>query len=283
MLSLIVLLLYIAAAIAVVIGLVPPLPPAKGGWQNIYAPPSLRDFPWYILGTDFSGRPLFLALVRGVPSTLFIAFFSALITVTVGEFLGLLSEYVGGLVDTIITSITNIALVIPTYLLSLILVILLPPNLKTNPFILAGVLSITSWASLARAVRSQTLSLKKREFIDVAKTLGYSKWKIMFDEILRFMMPYIFMNLILAMTGAIYGYTGLAFLGLMPLTSDNWGVQIYQALHAGGALFSNRAILALWGPIIVIVLIQYALINIAKVMEEVFNPALRLSLLGEEE
>ena len=260
----------------------PPLPPAKGGWQYIYQPPSLKDFPWYILGTDFSGRPLFLALVRGVPSTLFVAFLSGLITVGVGTLLGLLSGYVGGLVDSIIMTITNIALTIPTYLLSLILVVILPTSLKTNPFVLAGVLSITTWAALARAIRAQTLSLKKREFIDVAKTLGFSKWRIMFNEILRLMMPYVFMNLMLSMTGAIYGYTGLAFLGLMPLSSDNWGVQIYQAIHAGGALFSNRAILALWSPIITIVLIQYALINVAKTMEELFNPALRLRLMGEE-
>ncbi|RLF13853.1 MAG: ABC transporter permease, partial [Thermoprotei archaeon] len=95
--------------------------------------------------------------------------------------------------------------------------------------------------------------------------------------------PYVVMNLILSMTGAIYGYTGLAFLGLMPMSSDNWGVQIFAAIRAGGALYSDRAIIALWSPIIVIVLIQYALINLARVMEEVFNPQLRLSILGEEE
>ena len=281
--SVVVIFLYVVASIAVVAGLVPPLPPAKGGWENIYSPPSLRDFPWYILGTDFSGRPLFLALVRGIPSTLFIAFLSALITVVVGVFLGLASGYIGGAIDSIISTVVGIALVIPTYLLALILVIILPPELKTNPFVLAGVMSLTSWASLARSIRSQTLTLKKREFIDVARALGFSARKIMFGEILRYMAPYVVMSLILSMTGAIYGYTGLAFLGLMPMTSDNWGVQIFAAIRAGGALFSDRAILALWSPIIVIILIQYSLINMARVMEEVLNPQLRLELLGEEE
>jgi len=104
----------------------------------------------------------------------------------------------------------------------------------------------------------------------------------MFGEIFRYMAPFVAMSLILSMTGAIYGYTGLAFLGLMPMTSDNWGVQIFAAIRAGGALFSDRAILALWSPIIVIVLLQYSLINIARVMEEILNPQLRLELLGEE-
>ncbi len=281
--SVIVLLFYIGASIAVVIGLVPPLPPAKGGWQNIYQPPSLHEFPWYILGTDFTGRPLFLAIVRGTPPALFIAFLSALITVTIGTILGLASGYIGGKVDTILSTIIGVALVVPTYLLSLILVMILPDELKTNPFVLAGTLSITSWASLARAVRSQTLTLKKREFIDVAKTLGFSSFKIMFGEIFRYMAPFVAMSLILSMTGAIYGYTGLAFLGLMPMSSDNWGVQIFAAIRAGGALYSDRAILALWSPIIVIILIQYSLINIARVIEEVLNPQLRLELFGEEQ
>lgn len=277
--SLIVLSFCIIASILVIVGIIPPLPPAKGGWEYIYQSPSLKDFPWYILGTDFTGRPLFLAIIRGIPHTLAIAFLSAIITVIVGVVLGLLSGYLGGIVDEIILTIVNVAINIPTYLLSLILVTILPVELKTNVFVLAGILSITAWAGLARSIRAQTLSLKRREFIDVAKTLGFSPLKIMFDEVLRLMVPFIAMSLILSMVGAIYGYTGLAFLGLMPISSENWGVQIYMAIRAGGALFSDRAIIALWSPIITIILLQYALINMAKFTEELFNPAFRIEVL----
>lgn len=280
--SIVVIILYIIGALMTIIGLVPPLPPAKGGWEHIYQSPSTRDFPWYILGTDFTGRPLLLTIVRGIPTTLAVAFLSAIITVTVGVILGLMSGYLGGIIDEILSIIINVALTIPTYLLALILVATLPAELKTNIFVLAGVLSMTAWASLARAIRAQTLSLRKREFIDVAKTLGFSARKIMFDEILRFMAPFIAMNLTLAMCNAVYGYTGLAFLGLMPISSENWGIQIYMAIRAGGALYSDRAILALWSPIIAIVLLQYALINIAKTMEIIFNPALRVSYIKGE-
>ncbi len=279
--SLAILIIYIGAGIAVVIGIVPPLPPARGGWQYIYAPPSLNDFPWYLLGTDFSGRPLLLAIVRGIPSTLLIAFLAAVITVAVGTLIGLVAGYVGRWVDQALSFITNVALTIPTYLLALILVVILPVELKTNPFILAGVLSLTAWASLARSVRAVVLSLRRREFIDVAKTLGFSTRKIIFDEILRFLAPYIAMNLVLGISWAIYGYTGLAFLGIMPMSSDNWGVQIYQAIRAGGALYSDKAILALWSPIVTIVLLMFALINIARAMEEIFNPALRVKVIEE--
>jgi len=280
--SLVVLLVYIIAALVVVLGFVPPLPPYKGGWEYMYQPPSLRDFPWYILGTEYTGRPLLLTIIYGIPKTLAVAFLSALITVGVGTAIGLIAGYVGGLVDELLSLAINVALTIPTYLLALILVVILPPELKTNVLVLAGVLSITAWASLARAVRAHTIALKRREFIDVAKTIGYGSWKIMFDEVLRFMAPFIAMNLVLSCVGAIYGYTGLAFLGLMPMTPDNWGVQIYMAIRGGGALYSDKAILALWSPIITIVLLQYALINIAKAMEDIFNPALRTYLQGEE-
>ncbi len=280
--SLFIILLYVVLGIGVVVGFIPPLPPYKGGLEYVYQPPSTRDFPWYILGTEYTGRPLLLTLIHGIPKALSIAFLAAIITVSVGMVLGLAAGYIGGWVDEAISVAINIALTIPTYLLALIILMVIPEELKQNVFILAGILSITAWASLARAVRAQTLSLKRREFVDVAKTLGFSTWKIIFGEIIRFIAPFLAMNLVLGMVGAIYGYTGLAFLGFMPMTPDNWGVQIYMAIRGGGALYSDKAILALWSPIITIVLLQYALINIADALGEVFNPALRIGLRGEE-
>jgi peptide/nickel transport system permease protein len=282
MFSFIILLLYVIAAITVILGFVPPLPPYRGGWEYMYQPPSWKEFPWNILGTEYTGRPLLLTIIHGIPKTLAVAFLAALITVSVGTIIGLVAGYLGGLVDEALSLVINVALTIPTYLLALILVVILPPELKGNVVVMAAVLSITAWASLARAVRAQTLALKRREFIDVAKTIGFRPLKIMFDDILRFMAPFIAMNLVLSSASAIYGYTGLAFLGLMPMTPDNWGVQIYMAIRGGGALYSDKAILALWAPIITIILLQYSLINIAKAMEEIFNPALRVYLLGEE-
>ncbi|MDK6029451.1 ABC transporter permease [Ignisphaera sp. 4213-co] len=280
--SLFIILLYVVLGIGVVVGFIPSLPPYKGGLEYVYQPPSTRDFPWYILGTEYTGRPLLLTLIHGIPKALSIAFLAAIITVSVGMVLGLAAGYIGGWVDEAISVAINIALTIPTYLLALIILMVIPEELKQNIFILAGILSITAWASLARAVRAQTLSLKRREFVDVAKTLGFSTWKIIFGEIIRFIAPFLAMNLVLGMVGAIYGYTGLAFLGFMPMTPDNWGVQIYMAIRGGGALYSDKAILALWSPIITIVLLQYALINIADALGEVFNPALRIGLRGEE-
>lgn len=281
-LSLGILLVYIILGLGVVLGVIPQLPPYRGGLEYVYQPPSMHDFPWYILGTEYTGRPLLLTIIHGIPKALTIALLSAIITVGAGTILGLISGYIGGVVDDIISIVINVALTIPTYLLALIILMVIPEELKQNIFILASILSITAWASLARAVRAQTLSLKKREFVDVAKVIGFSVTKIVFGEIMLFLAPFLAMNLVLSMVSAIYGYTGLAFLGFMPMTPDNWGVQIYMAIRAGGALYSDRAILALWAPIITIILLQYSLINIATAIGEAMNPALRVSV-GETE
>uniref|UniRef100_A0A7C4NP28 ABC transporter permease n=1 Tax=Ignisphaera aggregans TaxID=334771 RepID=A0A7C4NP28_9CREN len=275
--SFVVILLYIIGGLAVVAGLIPPLPPGKGGWENIYAPPSFENFPWYILGRDFAGKPLFLAIVRAIPSTFAVALIAAFITVGLGVVVGMIGGYLGGKVDAVLWILTNVALSIPSGFLALILAIILPTDLKGNVAIMGLILSITAWASLARSIRAQILSLKKREFIDVARVVGFSPWKIMFDELIRITAPFIAVNFMFAITSAIYNYTGLAYLGLLPLTSENWGIQINMAVAVGGALFSDRAILALWSPAIAIILLQYSLLNMARAIEEYINPALRIA------
>ena len=281
--SLVILSLYVAAAIATAIGVVPPTPPAKTGWEYMFAPPSMKDFPWYILGTDYLGRPLFLVLVRGTLDILIVAVLASLITIGVGLLVGLFAGYYGGALDSVLMAITDIALNIPSYLLMLVLAALLPVEIKQNVFVIALVLSATTWAPLARAVRAQTLSLKKREFIDVARVLGFSTPRILFKEILPLMAPYIFVNWIMSLIGAVYGYTGLAFLGFIPVRPENWGVQLNLAIIAGGALYTEKAMYALWSPIAAIVLLEVSFMWLAGAAEELFNPALRAEFMGEEE
>jgi peptide/nickel transport system permease protein len=271
--SFIILLAYIVVALIAVTDLLPPLPPENT--NMIYSPPSLKlyhGFPWYILGTDFTGRPLLLELFYGTPSILLVAFIAALITVGVGLIVGLIAGYLGGIVDTIISAILDVVLVIPGIVLIIILAAIIH---TTNPFIIAGILSITSWAGLARAIRSQVLSLKERDFIAVAKVTGFSRWKIMYSELTPLMAPYIFINLLLGMVGAIYALVGLYFIGILPLSIYNWGVQLNNAISIGGAIYTSKGEYALWAPIIAIVLFQISLINLTSVTDQLFNPALR--------
>jgi len=278
----IIFMLYVIAAILTAVGIIPPTPQPRTGWEYMFAPPSLNDFPWYILGTDYLGRPLFLVIVRGTLDILVVAALASMITVGIGIVVGLIAGYIGGTADAILMTIVDIALNLPTYLLALILSALLPPEIKGNYFVLAFILSITSWAPLARAIRAQTLSLKRREFIDVARVVGFSPFRIMFRELLPLMAPFIFINMIMSMVGAVFGYTGLAFLGFIPARPENWGLQLQQAIIAGGALYTAKGIYALWSPIIATVLLEVSLMYLAQIGEEVFSPSLRIQLLGGE-
>lgn len=282
----ILLIVYFIPAMLVVTDLIPKLPPAKAGWENMYSPPSLKDFPWYIFGTDFTGRPLLLCVIWGIPSALAIAFLAGLFTVGMGLVIGLSAGYVGGLWDYIASILIDVALCIPSMFLALILAAVLPTELKGNPFIIAAILSITAWAWLARSARSQVLSLKKREAILVAKAMGFGTWKIIFDDVMRYLMPFIFMSLITSTVSAIAGYFGIAFLGLFPIDVTNWSVQLNQAmayLGALGLIRGGKAQLGFWLPTIMMILIQVALVNISEIVEELFNPVLRVRLLEESE
>ncbi len=278
----IIFMLYVVAAILTAIGIIPPTPPEQTGWEYMFAPPSLKDFPWYILGTDYLGRPLFLVIVRGTFDILAVAILASIITIGIGTIVGLVAGYKGGSIDSILTTIVDIALNLPTYFLALILSALLPPEIKRNYIVLAFILSITSWAPLARSIRAQTLSLKRREFIDVARVIGFSPFKIMFKDILPLMAPFIFIAMIMSMIGAVFGYTGLAFLGFIPARPENWGLQLQQAIIAGGALYTAKGIYALWAPIIATTLLEVSLMYLVQIGEELFSPALRVQLLGEE-
>jgi len=282
----ILLIVYIIPAILALAGLIPKLPPAKSGWENMYAPPSLDNFPWYIFGTEFTGRPLLLCLIWGIPSALAIALLSGLFTIGIGLVIGLSAGYVGGLWDSIASVLIDVALCIPSVFLALIFAAVLPTELKRNPFVIAAILSITAWAWLARSVRSQVLSLRKKEVILVAKAMGFGTWKIIFDDIMRYLMPFIFMSLIMSTVSAISGYFGIAFLGLFPVDVTNWSIQLNQALSYLGALGlirGGKAQLGFWLPTIMMILIQVALVNLSEIVEELFNPVLRVRLIGEIE
>lgn len=277
-----ILMLYIFAAFLVIVGIVPPTPQSKVGWENMYLPPSLKDFPWYIVGTDYAGRPVFLLIVRGIPDSLTVALITAIITVGVGIAVGLTAGYIGGIVDGVLSVLVDVALNIPSSLLMLILAATLPVDIKRNYFVVGVIISATAWAGLARAVRAQVLSLKRREFIDVARALGFSSFRIIFREIMPLLGPFIFRTMIGSIISGIGAYNGLAFLGFLPLRPENWGLQLSMAVQSG-ALYTGRGIYAWMAPIIAMAGLQISLNYIARLGEDLFSPALRAEILSEEE
>jgi len=239
--------------------------------EEKYLPPSWK----HPLGTDFAGRDILAQLVHGGRDVLTAAFAAGIVTVGIGTVVGIIAGYMGGKIDTIITAVIDIFLTIPGFpLLIVIAAWLLQSGIPITILTIAFVLSITSWAGLARAVRAQSLSIKNEEFIEVDKCLGLSKLYIIFYEILPNLMPYIAMNFMLSSVSAIYSYTGLMALGLIPLTPGNWGAMINMAQAYVGTITGAGATYIL-APSFAIILLQISLVFLANGIDKIFNPRLR--------
>ncbi|WP_020375685.1 ABC transporter permease [Sulfobacillus thermosulfidooxidans] len=234
----------------------------------IYAPISWK----YPLGTDFEGTSNLALIVTGARYVLFAAFMAAIFTVVFGTVLGLVSGYFLGWSDSIIMRITDFILTIPGFPL---LVVLSTVWNFGQPIAMGFVLGITGWGGLARAVRSQTLSLRERGFIEAARTLGLSPMHILFKEILPNVGSYIAMNLLLAITGSIYAEVGLFFLGVVPFQVNNWGVMLNLAVFSAGAMSSTQALPYLLSPLIALLVLTLGVVLFLDAVDELFNPRLK--------
>lgn len=144
-----------------------------------------------------------------------------------------------------------------------------------NPLQMGLVLGLLGWGGVARAVRAQTLSLRERGFIEAARGLGLSTGHIIGKELLPSMAPYIAMNMLIAVTGAVYAQVGLFFLGVLPYESNNWGVMLNLAVFQAGAMITPYALGYLLAPLLAILLLTLGIVLVVDAMDEIFNPRLR--------
>jgi peptide/nickel transport system permease protein len=235
--------------------------------SNAYLPPSMK----YPLGTDFLGNSVLSEVIVGTRPIMEVGISAAVMVVVVGVTVGLVAGYLGGAVDQVVMRITDVFLTIP----GLPLVIVIATIVKTtNPLALAGILSIAGWAGLARAVRSQALSLRTSDFIDAARVQGLPLRNIVGRQLLPNIGPYVAIHFLLAVTDAIYAEVGLYLLGVAPITGTNWGIMINLAMSQG-ALYTSQSIFYLFSPMLAIVFLQVALVYFSRAMDRLFNPRLR--------
>jgi len=234
--------------------------------EQRYLPPSWE----HPLGTDFEGKDIFSQIVNGARDVLFVAFLAGTITVLIATVLGSIAGFKGGLWDNVIMAVDEILLTIPQFPLLSVLAALT----RLDNFTLALVIGVLSWPALARAIRSQVLSLKERDFIEAARALGLDAKHIVFTEIMPNLMSYIVVSWILSMTGAVYSQVGLVFLGFVPFTSHNWGVMINLA-WTWGAIYYKNSVWYIISPIMAITGFQLSAILFSRALEEIFNPRLR--------
>ncbi len=234
---------------------------------DIYAAPSWT----HPLGTDYEGRDIWVQIIHGGADVIMVGFLTATITTAVAVSLGALTAFVGGWFDEVVTSVADIVLTIPQFPLLAVLAVFLTLN---NVFLVALLLSFFSWPFLLRAVRAQVLTLRERDYVEAARALDLGTPHILFREILPNMMNYIVISFITSATGAVYAEVGLIFLGLVPLSGNNWGLMINLA-WIRGAVFYPPAMFYILGPVAAVVLFQLSMVFMSRSLEDVFNPRLR--------
>jgi peptide/nickel transport system permease protein len=223
------------------------------------------------LGTDFEGTDVLALLVVGTRYVLVAATFAALITVLLGAAVGLYAGYRRGRPDSVLMRVTDFVLTIPGFPLLLVL----STVWKFGSALQMGlVLGITGWGGLARSIRSQTLSLRERGFVEAARGLGLSTPHVIRKELLPNIAPYVAMNLLIGVTSYIYSQVGLFYLGVLPFSAQNWGVMIQLAVN-NGVTETGTGLTYLLAPLISILVLTLGVVLLVDAMDEVFNPRLR--------
>ena len=231
-----------------------------------------------LLGTTGSGIDILAMIIHATPPMLIMVLSGGLFATTLAVTFGTVAGYKGGVTDRALTTFADIAMSIPGLPLIMVLAIVFSP---TNPAILGILLTINYWAGLARAIRSQILTLREESYVEASRTLGVSTWRILVKDIIPNIMPYVLVNFANAARFVVFTSVGLYYLGILPTSVANWGVQLDQAYRNAGALTGAGTLYQLVFPMLAIMLIALALILLAQGMDRVFNPRVRTRLAGE--
>jgi len=263
-------LMFVGAAIVCVVAIlavlapwIAPYDPTEINVKAILMPPSWQHW----CGTDTLGRDVFSRMLYGAQISLSVGFVAVGLSMAIGVALGAWAGYAGGRADMLIMRSTDMVLCFPTFFLILAVIAFLEPSIW-NIMIVIG---LTSWMGVTRLVRAEFLSLREREFILAAKSLGASPLRMIWKYLLPNAMGPIMVSAVLGVAGAVLVESGLSFLGLgVQPPNPSWG----NILTEG----KDNIQLAWWlslypGLAILITVLGYNLLG--EGLRDVFDPKLK--------
>ncbi|SDY97321.1 ABC transporter permease [Tindallia californiensis] len=227
-------------------------------------PPS-RAHPF---GTTDVGRDIYSQVVLGTKTALMVGLLAALLVTVIGSVVGIIAGYYGGWIDTMIMRVVDFFYAIPFIPFVIVLSAVMRPSIWN--VILA--VSMLSWRTVARLVRSQVLSIAKRPYIKAGRVAGAGDLRLMFKYILPNVVPLILLEMAFMVNWAIAAEASIAFLGFGDPAVPSWG----QILHIVFSTGNSRV--AWWwitAPGVAIVLLLLSIFFLARALEEVVDPRLR--------
>lgn len=233
----------------------------------------------HLFGTDELGRDMLNLTIHGARISMTIGFLATVITIVVGAVIGIVAGYLGGVTDTILMRLTDFFLVLPTFVLAIILAPIILEligvdaeffGIRATLLVIIVVIGFTSWATTARIIRSQVLSVKERMFVDRARVIGSGSGRIMRRHIFPNVVNLIVAQTVLTFATAVFTETTLSFIGLGDPFQPSWG-EILNSAQSTGA----PGLGAWWyilPPAACVVLVVLAFTLVGNALDDVLNP-----------
>ena len=238
-----------------------------GVWVDAYAKNDVPKDKYFYLGTDYLGRSLAQRIIYGTKVSLIVALVATFFDLTVGVAYGIISGWKGGRVDNVMQRIIEIISSIPNLVIVVLMLVVLKPGMTS--IILA--IAISSWTTMARMIRAETLSLKTQEYVLAARTLGESPTKIAWKHLVPNLSSIIIIQTMYTIPSAIFFEAFLSFIGI-GITAPETSLGVL--LNEGQKNFQFLPY-QMWYPAIVLCVLMIAFNLLCDGLRDAFDPKTR--------